>query len=96
MTRVTPDTREERALDLDRQPDPATRRGDFLIPPAVGGDFPLTAYFAGNSLGLQPRATRAELMADLDAWEEYGVHGHSDADGPGFRITRRCAIHRLG
>ena len=80
MTDVT----EDRATALDADPDPAFRRADFLIPPAVGGDFPLTAYLAGNSLGLQPRATRAELMADLDAWEEYGVHGHLDADRPWF------------
>jgi kynureninase len=78
----TPDTREDRAMELDMAADPALRRDDFLIPPAVGGDFPLTAYFAGNSLGLQPRATRGELMADLDAWEQYGVHAHADADRP--------------
>jgi kynureninase len=84
MRRVTTDTREDRALELDGAPDPASRRSEFLIPPAVGGDFPMTAYLAGNSLGLQPRATRAELMADLDAWEQYGVHGHSDADRPWF------------
>ncbi len=84
MRRVTTDTREDSALELDSAPDPASRRSEFLIPPAVGGDFPLTAYLAGNSLGLQPRATRAELMADLDAWEQYGVHGHSDADRPWF------------
>jgi kynureninase len=78
------DTREDRAIALDNELDPALRRDDFLIPPAVGGDFPLTAYMAGNSLGLQPRAIRSELMADLDAWEQYGVHGHSDADRPWF------------
>ena len=78
------DTREDRALDLDAEPDAASRRSDFLLPPAVGGEFPLTAYLAGNSLGLQPRATRAELMEDLDAWEQYGVHGHVDADRPWF------------
>ena len=78
------DTREDRAIALDGIPDPALRRDDFLIPPAVGGSFPLTAYLAGNSLGLQPRATRAELMADLDAWEQYGVHGHLEADRPWF------------
>jgi kynureninase len=83
MSGVT-DTREDHALELDAAPDAALRRADFLIPPAVGGEFPLTAYLAGNSLGLQPRATRAELMADLDAWEEYGVHGHVDADRPWF------------
>ncbi len=84
MRRVTVDVREDRALELDSVPDAALRRDEFCIPPAVGGDFPLTAYLAGNSLGLQPRATRAELMADLDAWEEYGVHGHLDADRPWF------------
>ena len=77
-----PDLREDFATALDTAPDPALRRDDFLIPPAVGGEFPLTAYMAGNSLGLQPRATRGELMSDLDAWEQYGVHGHSDADRP--------------
>lgn len=84
MRRMSVDAREDCALELDVQPDPAHRRDDFLIPPAVGGEFPLTAYLAGNSLGLQPRATRAELMADLDAWEEYAVHGHADADRPWF------------
>jgi kynureninase len=84
MSGVTSDTREDHALELDQEADPASRRSDFLIPPSVGGVFPLTAYLAGNSLGLQPRATRAELMADLDAWEQYGVHGHSDADRPWF------------
>ena len=83
MSGVT-DALEDHALALDAEPDPASRRDDFLIPPALGGEFPLTAYLAGNSLGLQPRATRAELMADLDAWEQYGVHGHSDADRPWF------------
>lgn len=82
MSDVSPDASEDHAVALDALDDPALRRDDFLIPPAVGGDFPLTAYLAGNSLGLQPRATRAELMADLDAWEQYGVHGHTDADRP--------------
>jgi kynureninase len=91
------DSREDRAIELDTQPDAALRRDDFLIPPAVGGEFPLTAYFAGNSLGLQPRATRAELMADLDAWEEYAVHGHSDADRPwlGYHEQLRDPAARL-
>lgn len=78
------DTSEDHALRLDALVDDALRRDDFLIPPAPGGEFPLAAYLAGNSLGLQPRATRAELMADLDAWEQYGVHGHMDADRPWF------------
>ena len=40
------------------------------------------AYFAGNSLGLRPRATRVELLEDLDAWAALGVEGHLDAARP--------------
>lgn len=79
---VTTDLSEDTALALDAAADPALRRDDFLIPPAIGGDFPLAAYLAGNSLGAQPRATRADLMAELDAWEEYAVLGHAQSDRP--------------
>ncbi|PBP22876.1 hypothetical protein BUE80_DR006243 [Diplocarpon rosae] len=33
-------------------------------------------YFCGNSLGLQPRATREYLSTYLDTWATVGVHGH--------------------
>ncbi|SCL17949.1 Kynureninase [Micromonospora nigra] len=54
----------------------------FHVPPADGGRYPEAAYLAGNSLGLQPRATRTELLADLDAWRRLGVEGHLEADRP--------------
>jgi len=54
----------------------------FHVPPALGGRYPDAAYLAGNSLGLQPRATRAELLADLDAWSRLGVEGHLAAERP--------------
>lgn len=54
----------------------------FHVPPADGGRYPEAAYLAGNSLGLQPRATRTELLADLDAWSRLGVEGHLEADRP--------------
>jgi kynureninase len=54
----------------------------FHIPPATAGRYPETAYLAGNSCGLQPKATRAELLADLDAWAELGVEGHLAAERP--------------
>ena len=65
-------------LDLD---DPGHRHL-FHIPPAEGGDHPEVAYFAGNSLGLQPKATRVELLEDLDDWARLGVEGHLDAARP--------------
>lgn len=82
---VTTDLTEAAALALDAEPDDALRREEFLVPPAVGGDFPLAAYLAGNSLGAQPRAVRAEVMAELDAWEEYAVRGHASSPRPWMR-----------
>ncbi|MEO8809435.1 MAG: kynureninase, partial [Rhodanobacter sp.] len=48
-------------------------RDQFLIPPHAGRD---SVYFCGNSLGLQPRAVRDAVNAELDYWGELGVEGH--------------------
>ncbi|MEO5811962.1 MAG: kynureninase [Rhodanobacter sp.] len=48
-------------------------RDEFLIPPHAGRD---SVYFCGNSLGLQPRAVRAAVDAEMDYWGELGVEGH--------------------
>jgi kynureninase len=71
---------ESGAYELDAA-DPGHREL-FDIPPAEGGDFPEVAYFAGNSLGLRPKATREELLEDLDSWASLGVEGHLDAVRP--------------
>ncbi|MEU4776577.1 kynureninase [Micromonospora sp. NPDC023633] len=71
---------EAEALGLDAA-DPGHRHL-FHVPPADGGRYPEAAYLAGNSLGLQPRATRDELVADLDAWSRLGVEGHLEAERP--------------
>ena len=76
---------EAQALRLD-EADPGHRHL-FHVPPADGGRHPESAYLAGNSLGLQPRATREELLADLDAWGRLGVEGHLEAERPGCRTT---------
>ena len=68
------------ALELDAA-DPGYREF-FDVPPADGGSFDEVAYFAGNSLGLRPKATRVELLEDLDSWARLGVEGHLDADRP--------------
>lgn len=68
------DSTERAARQLDAA-DPGHREL-FHIPPAPGGAYPETAYLAGNSLGLQPKATRGELLADLDAWAEQAVAAH--------------------
>ncbi|MER7130967.1 kynureninase [Streptosporangium saharense] len=79
-TGPTQQKQEEDALRRDAE-DPG-RRELFLVPPAEGGDHPESAYLAGNSLGLQPKATRTELLADLDAWARLGVEGHLEAERP--------------
>ncbi|MEO6925798.1 MAG: kynureninase, partial [Rhodanobacter sp.] len=48
-------------------------RDEFLIPPHDVGD---SVYFCGNSLGLQPRAVREAVNAELNYWGELGVEGH--------------------
>lgn len=48
-------------------------RDQFLIPPHTDGD---SVYFCGNSLGLQPRAVREAVNAEMDYWGELGVEGH--------------------
>ncbi len=48
-------------------------RAEFLIPPHEKGE---SAYFCGNSLGLQPRSVRDAVNAELDYWGELGVEGH--------------------
>jgi kynureninase len=48
-------------------------RDEFLIPPHASGE---SHYFCGNSLGLQPRAVRDAVNAELSYWGELGVEGH--------------------
>lgn len=54
----------------------------FDVPPVDSGYYPEIAHFAGNSLGLRPKATRIELLEDLDSWGAWGAEGHFDADRP--------------
>src|SRR5947209_8977207 len=39
-------------------------------------------YFAGHSLGLQPRRAREYVLAELDDWARFGVEGHFAARNP--------------
>src|SRR5262245_812298 len=55
-------------------------RDEFLIP--QGADGTEQAYFCGNSLGLQPRATREAVIGELDDWERLGVEAHFHGKHP--------------
>src|SRR5207249_8887267 len=51
-------------------------RGEFLFPEQG----PL--YFAGHSLGLQPRRAREYVLQELDDWARFGVEGHFASRNP--------------
>ena len=55
-------------------------RSEFLLPRAPGGSDAL--YFAGHSLGLQPRRARALIGEALDDWAALGVEGHFTGPRP--------------
>lgn len=57
---------------LDKNDLLANFRSEFSIPKRPGSDQP-GLYFVGNSLGLMPKAVRARVNEELDAWEERGV-----------------------
>ena len=38
-------------------------------------------YLCGNSLGLQPKDARKEVLRELDVWERDGVEGHFPKEG---------------
>ena len=61
------------ALARDADDPLAAFRDEFAVPPHDTGE---QLYFCGNSLGLQPRATRAALIDELDAWAEHAVEAH--------------------
>lgn len=87
---------ERHALDLDAADPLPTRRAEFHVPPHATGE---AAYFAGNSLGLQPKALRARLGEELDDWATLGVEGHLEARRPWLpyhELAREPAARLVG
>ncbi|MGO3706870.1 MAG: kynureninase [Mesonia hippocampi] len=52
----------------------------FHTPISANGEPQL--YFCGNSLGLQPKLTKAYLEEELNDWATLGVEGHFEAKNP--------------
>ncbi|TYB39326.1 kynureninase [Actinomadura chibensis] len=73
---------EEEARRLDAADPLPTLRGEFHVPPAPGGPYAEAAYFAGNSLGLQPRRTADLLREELDDWARLAVEAHTRGRRP--------------
>jgi kynureninase len=77
-----PSREEAAARELDRADPLPSRRDEFHLPPDPSGRYADVAYFAGNSLGLQPKRLREFLDTELDDWARLGVEGHVEAVRP--------------
>ncbi len=55
-------------------------RDQFHIPKDKNGEELI--YLCGNSLGLQPKATKAYISQELEDWANLGVEGHTEAKNP--------------
>lgn len=73
---------EDFARELDTCDPLARFREQFRIPKRSDGS--PVVYLCGHSLGLQPRATRDLVLAELDAWAELGVEGHFKPGSPWY------------
>lgn len=71
----------EFAKEKDQQDPLRSYRNQFHIPVINGIE---TIYFTGNSLGLQPKTTGSYIQKELDAWSQWGVEGHFEAEKPWF------------
>lgn len=68
------------ALEQDKRDELATYRNQFHIPKNQDGNDLI--YMTGNSLGLQPKNTKAYVNQELDDWAKLGVEGHTQAKNP--------------
>ena len=70
----------EFAKKLDFDDELKSYRNKFHIPKDVDGNELI--YLTGNSLGLQPKATKDYINQELEDWANLGVEGHVHAKNP--------------
>src|SRR5216110_2313501 len=73
---------EQFELQLDSEDPLRHFRQKFHLP--LGKDDRPLIYFAGNSLGLMPKAARAIVEEELDNWAKLGVDAHHAAGTPWY------------
>jgi kynureninase len=74
---------ERYAAELDAADGLAAYRERFRIPLAADGR--PSAYFCGNSLGLQPVRAETLVREEMEDWSRLAVDGHFDARRPWFK-----------
>src|SRR5438874_1077255 len=73
---------EEFAKQLDSEDPLRAFQDKFHLP--LGKDGKPLVYFAGNSLGLMPKAAKQVVDQELDDWARLGVDAHLDAKTPWY------------
>src|SRR3989440_5361779 len=86
---------EQFAKQLDAEDPLGHLREKFHLP--LGNDGKPVIYFAGNSLGLMPKAARQIVDQELDNWEKLGVDAHHATGTPwySYHETVREPMARL-
>src|SRR6184192_1829768 len=85
------------ACEMDAQDLLRDFREQFYLP--LGKDGKPLIYFAGNSLGLMPKAARAIVEEELDNWAKLGVDAHHAAGTPWYsyhEALREPTAHLIG
>jgi kynureninase len=80
---MTFSTNEDFAHQLDGEDPIRDFREKFHLP--LGREGKPLIYFAGNSLGLMPKAAQAIVEEELDNWAKFGVDAHLAAGTPWYR-----------
>lgn len=75
---------ENGAHELDAADQLKSYRELFHIPPSARDPARPAIYLCGNSLGLQPRTTRAAITQELEDWAALGVDAHLTGRDPWF------------
>jgi kynureninase len=70
------------ALSLDGEDPLARFRDRFHMPRGANGE--ALVYLCGNSLGLMPKAARASVEQELDAWAQHAVNAHFESKAPWY------------
>jgi kynureninase len=84
------------ARALDRNDELRLFRNQFHIPKHKGKS---AIYFTGNSLGLQPKATKQFLLEELSDWATLGGEGHLNARRPWLyyhKFTKKALAQLTG
>lgn len=78
----------EFAQQLDKEDKISKYRDEFIFPKVNGKQ---VIYFVGNSLGLQPKRTKAYVDEVMTDWAELAVEGHFYAQKPWWDYHERFA-----